>query len=72
MNAYVIQRLDSGAYVAPRMGHLTFEPHKAFQFVSREAARQYVDRYLVRPERYGIAILPATRPLLSVPKESAA
>lgn len=68
MNAYVIQRVSDGAYVAPAWDTLTKQPHKAYAFCSRKAAQQYIARNF--PAGFTVAILPATRPLLSVPKDT--
>lgn len=67
MNAYAIQRVSDGAYVAPKIDHFTYEPHESYKFVSREAAQQYIDQRM-EADRWLPATLPITRPLLSIPK----
>lgn len=71
MNAYAIQRVSDGAYVAPKIDHFTYEPHESYKFVSREAAQQYIDQRM-EADRWLPAILPSTRLLLSDPQERAA
>lgn len=69
MNSYVIQHIVSGAYIAPIVGYHVVDPHHAHKYCSREAAQRLIDCELVA-HLYRVAILPATRALLSIPTES--
>jgi hypothetical protein len=74
VNAYVIQRICDGAYMPKKRDiDATRDPHEAYKFGTREAAQQYMaDFFTENSNTFHIAILPATRPLLSVPQERAA
>lgn len=74
MNSYAIQHIGLGFYISPQLTqdphfpHLVRDPDKSYQFVSRAAAQQYIDRNVLA-DNYVVATLPGTRPLLSVPME---
>jgi hypothetical protein len=68
VNSYVVQRSSDGVYQA--VDGYTSEPHKAHRFMSRSAALEFI---ALSPssvaDQWRVAILPGTRPLLSIPQE---
>lgn len=63
MDAFAIQRMFDGSYVAAQPDTLVRDPHQAYLFVSRDAARQYIQRELPTDVGFGVARFPTTRPL---------
>ena len=63
MDAFAIQRVQYGDYVAKEIDTIVADPHQAYLFCSREAAQDYIRRVLPADIQWAVARFPTTRPL---------